>query len=430
MEQVRTNFSSIDLSEYTDSFTYVPSGKFDRKQVYSDYRKATLFSEDEAYMEYQRLKRENPDKVYSFEQSISTGPEYSLTQGLARMYDAAGNVIKTSNKWVTYQIYEYSKIMEKQYDITMEEVTEQIQKDINYMLEVFQLDVREGELRASVGKNIFSSLDNAVENRYTEISNALSTFNDMKYSGVLSGHDADIAEKTLDVTIAEFYEGLSQQIGGVVDAGYINELDTAIMDFVTSIYGGLNQASVNFYEQIMMTGRKMGLKSSMLGTIRDMEDFSIYNQVMATDEMSGLKNMMGSNLNMSGYQDPYSAWFDFNKSVIQTRIGNAEEGSEEWFAAQNDLFNLMIENAEKLKEKAENMTRSIEDMLGKIEETMRMRIAEERQTAKGDVYFVDVGSTRNSQQMLDRMLSAVKTNDPEAMKLIEEFKKKMLGIGR
>ena len=72
----------------------------------------------------------------------------------------------------------------------------------------------------------------------------------------------------------------------------------------------------------------------------------------------------------------------------------------------------------------------MEDMLGKIEETMRMRIAEEKQTTKGDVYFVDVGSTRNSQQMLDRMLASVKSNDPEAMKLIEEFKKKMLGIGR
>jgi hypothetical protein len=114
--------------------------------------------------------------------------------------------------------------------------------------------------------------------------------------------------------------------------------------------------------------------------------------------------------------------------VIQTRISNAEEGSEEWFAAQNDLFNLMIENAERLKEKAENMTRSIEDMLGKIEETMRMRIAEERETSKGDVYFVDVGSTRNSQKMLDDMLEKIQTGDPASRQLIEEFRKKMMGI--
>jgi hypothetical protein len=90
----------------------------------------------------------------------------------------------------------------------------------------------------------------------------------------------------------------------------------------------------------------------------------------------------------------------------------------------------MIENAEKMKAKAEEMNRSLEDMFGKIEETMRMRIAEEKQTAKGDVYFLDVGSTRNGQQMLDRMLEAVKSNDPKAMTLIEEYKKKMLGIGR
>ncbi|MCK9319818.1 hypothetical protein, partial [Methanoculleus sp.] len=79
---------------------------------------------------------------------------------------------------------------------------------------------------------------------------------------------------------------------------------------------------------------------------------------------------------------------------------------------------------------AEEMNRSLEDMLGKIEETMRMRIAEERQTTKGDVYFVDVGATRDTQKMFDRMVAAFKSNDPEAIKAMEELKKKMLGIGR
>jgi hypothetical protein len=43
---------------------------------------------------------------------------------------------------------------------------------------------------------------------------------------------------------------------------------------------------------------------------------------------------------------------------------------------------------------------------------------------------MDVGSTRNSQAMLDKMLAAIQTNDPKARELVEEFRKKMSGIGR
>lgn len=426
--------SAFESGEYTQAqlalratLGYKPTGEYSpKKLVYSGTSSSGLTDYDPILEKYQK---DNPNNRYTVEtqRSLANNVQAStLRFGVPAWRD-------------TFNIYEETALMEKQWNLSIDEIVENIDEEIQDYLENYALDIKKMEIRRDIGRSIYQ-LDTAVDYQYERLLERKEDLEQIDYINqslikqgempLMDSAELNITEKELEVAVAEFYASLGDQIANVINAGYIDEDSIGIRNFVTSIYGGLNDLSVKIYEEIMMTGRKMGLKSSMLGTIRDMEDFGIYNQVMATDEMAGLKSMMGSNLNMSGYQDPYSAWFDFNKSVIQTRIGNAEEGSEEWFAAQNDLFNLMIENAEKLKEKAENMNRSIEDMLGKIEETMRMRIAEERQTAKGDVYFVDVGSTRNSQQMLDRMLAAVKTNDPEAMKLIEEFKKKMLGIGR
>lgn len=409
------------------TLVYKPTGEYSpKKLVYSGTSSSGLTDYDPILAKYQK---DNPNNRYTVEtqRSLANNVQAStLRFGVPAWRD-------------TFNIYEETALMEKQWNLSIDEIVENIDEEIQDYLENYALDIKKMELRRDIGRSIYQ-LDTAVDYQYERLLERKTDLDQIDYLNtslikqgnmpLMDSAELNITKKEFEVAVVEFYASLGDQIANVINSGYIDEDSTGIRSFVTAIYGGLNDLAVSVYEDIMMTGRKMGTKSSMLGTIRDMEDFSIYNQVMATDEMAGLKGMMGSNLNMSGYQDPYSAWFDFNKSVIQTRIGNAEEGSEEWFAAQNDLFNLMIENAEKLKEKAENMTRSIEDMLGKIEETMRMRIAEERQTAKGDVYFVDVGSTRNSQQMLDRMLAAVKTNDPEAMKLIEEFKKKMLGIGR
>jgi hypothetical protein len=312
------------------------------------------------------------------------------------------------------------------YSKTIEEIIEELNKSIELTIKSATVGNQISLTKVAID-NLLGNVDSAITDRY----NTLATVNtNLIADSAMTEFDRSMALLDNTLQLSEFYKELAGGVNGVIKSGYLSVADKSIGVFGNAISDGFNMMATTLYDDLMLIGRKGNLTSSMLSTIRDMEDFSLYNQVMGSNEMGGLKKVMGSDVDFSGASDPYSAWFDFNKSVIQTRIGNAEEGSEEWFAAQNDLFNLMIENAEKLKEKAENMTRSIEDMLGKIEETMRMRIAEERQTAKGDVYFVDVGSTRNSQQMLDRMLSAVKTNDPEAMKLIEEFKKKMLGIGR
>jgi hypothetical protein len=128
------------------------------------------------------------------------------------------------------------------------------------------------------------------------------------------------------------------------------------------------------------------------------------------------------------YDDPFQLYFEKQKETILQRIQNSEEKSTNWYAAQNDLFDLLMENAQHLKDKAEATQSKLEDMFDAIEETMRSRVAEERETAKGDFIFVDAGQHRDSRQMLDDMIEAVKTNDPNAQKAIDEFRKKMLNI--
>jgi len=312
------------------------------------------------------------------------------------------------------------------YSKTLEEIIEELNQDIELTIKSATVGNQISLTKTAIN-NLLSNVDSEITDRY----NKLATVNtNLIADSAMTEFDRSMALLDNTLQLSEFYKELAGGVNGVIKSGYLSVADESIGVFGNAISDGFNMMATTLYDDLMLIGRKGNLASSMLGTIKDMEDFSLYNQVMGSNEMAGLKGVMGSDVNFSGSSDPYDAWFQFNKDVIQTRIGNSEEKSEEWFTAQNDLFNLMIENAEKMKEKAEEMNRSLEDMFGKIEETLRMRIGEERQTAKGDVYFVDVGSTRNSQQMLDKMLSAVKSNDPEAMKLIEEFKKKMLGIGR
>jgi len=265
--------------------------------------------------------------------------------------------------------------------------------------------------------------------------------------------------------------------------------DIGIDTFKTAISNGLNEGAVGIYDSIRIATQKTKFKTNVASTLNNMEDFDAFRTVMSGEGADAFRSIMGlekyqeaftdtrsvlksgtkwtpytyrtsgfgggrtatgmmqtpytywSQENFTNtrevdplegmleqYTDPYEFYFETMKKQIQTRIDNSAKDSDEWFAAQSDMFNLMIDNAVKMKEKAEEFNRSMEDMFGKIEETMRMRIAEERETSKGDVYFIDAGATRNSQKMLDDMLAKVQTNDPAARQLIEEFRKKMMGI--
>ena len=108
------------------------------------------------------------------------------------------------------------------------------------------------------------------------------------------------------------------------------------------------------------------------------------------------------------------------------RIENEQEGSDAWYQAELDMWNLMMENAKYLKDKAEKTSQTIEDMLGKIEETVKTRVAEEAKSSKGDFVYIDMGATRKGgEQYARQLLNSIKTDDPEAQKLIKEVAKKL-----
>ena len=182
----------------------------------------------------------------------------------------------------------------------------------------------------------------------------------------------------------------------------------------------------------------------VLGSMSGYDDYTIansalteFNKALGKDALNklvggkkGLKSFTDANIaqwfGVSG-EDPYETYYEYQKKTIMDRIKNEKEGSEEWYEAELDLWNLMMENAKYLKEKAEKTTESIEQMLGRIEETAKMRVAEEAKSQKGDIIFFDLGASRDGTKFINSMLKAIKSNDPEAQKLVEEFRKKKLG---
>ncbi len=182
----------------------------------------------------------------------------------------------------------------------------------------------------------------------------------------------------------------------------------------------------------------------VLGSMSGYDDYTIansalteFNKALGKDALNklvggkkGLKEFTDANIaqwfGVSG-EDPYETYYEYQKKTIMDRIKNEKEGSEEWYEAELDLWNLMMENAKYLKEKAEKTTETIEQMLGRIEETAKMRVAEEAKSQKGDIIFFDLGASRDGTKFINSMLKAIKSNDPEAQKLVEEFRKKKIG---
>lgn len=182
----------------------------------------------------------------------------------------------------------------------------------------------------------------------------------------------------------------------------------------------------------------------VLGSMSGYEDYTVansalteFNKALGKDALNklvggqnGLKEFTDENIaqwfGVSG-EDPYETYYEYQKNSIMERIKKEKEGSEEWYEAELDLWNLMMENAKYLKDKAEKTTETIEQMLGRIEETAKMRVAEEAKSQKGDIVFFDLGASRDGTKFINSMLKAIKSNDPDAQKLVEEFKKKHIG---
>jgi hypothetical protein len=73
----------------------------------------------------------------------------------------------------------------------------------------------------------------------------------------------------------------------------------------------------------------------------------------------------------------------------------------------------------------------MEESLDAIEETLRMRLAEERKSQKGDVYFLDVSKTSNIDvEYIQGLRERIKNNDPEASRLLDELKRRIIGVSK
>ena len=186
-------------------------------------------------------------------------------------------------------------------------------------------------------------------------------------------------------------------------------------------------------------------KNSILSSISGYDDYSVANTALSEFKKevgtNGLKTLMGGNIDsfsdeniakltgvsaIKGTEDPYEMYYEWQKKNIKQRIENEEEGSQEWNQAMLDMWNLMKDNADYLKKKAEETKNTIEDMLGKIEETVKTRVAEESKSTKGDFVYIDMGATRKGgEQYARQLLNSIKTDDPEAQKLIKEVAKRM-----
>ena len=306
-------------------------------------------------------------------------------------------------------------------------------------------------------KHLFSSPENIQKDNYANIDSRMQQayldFQNISFS-LISGTNLEItmaAEKAKETWISIVNEGITvisgmaEQLNSWLKEGAITKADLNIIDWNAPLVE-INDK----FQQIALQVRKQEFTGKSFDIFKGFTNDTSIGGLTANNQVSNILNQLldlgvsksGNNLSTGGIAvkgildtinsgtDPFQAWYNFSMESIQNKIANAEDGSTEYFAAFNELMQLLTEKTDHAKQAADKAMTGVEELLGKIEETMKLRIAEERKSVRGDAYFIDVGSTRNSEKMLQELLDKVKTGDPKAMQLIEDFKKKMLGISR
>lgn len=285
-----------------------------------------------------------------------------------------------------------------------------------------------------------------VKNIGSEMQNVADVYNQLYNAGYMDKnagvnplkHMTDFMQKLSDAQYA-YIKAL--ETGSTNDVRLAkNELDK-LLNANSTYFKNLS----NDYKKAAMILYQSKAKDSILSSISGYEDYSVANSALSEFKKevgaNGLKTLIGGNINsfsdesiakltgvegIKGTEDPYEMYYEWQKKNIKQRIENEEEGSEEWNSAMLDMWNLMKDNADYLKKKAEETKNTIEEMLGKIEETVRTRVAEESKSTKGDFVYIDMGATRKGgEQYARQLLNSIKTDDPEAQKLIKEVAKRM-----
>jgi phage-related minor tail protein len=131
---------------------------------------------------------------------------------------------------------------------------------------------------------------------------------------------------------------------------------------------------------------------------------------------------------LNASNDPWQVWYDYTYKTLLNKINNAKDGTDEYYAAQQELFDLVTEKSQRAKDKAEDMFDNLQKLFESMDETLKLRFAEERQTTKGDTFFIDVSKFDINPAMLKELSTKIRNNDPDAARMVEELKYKMLGV--
>jgi hypothetical protein len=243
------------------------------------------------------------------------------------------------------------------------------------------------------------------------------------------------AEQEYFEALSEFYGqqlSVAEEIKSMMGAGLI---ERSTVDIIALMNGTVEDFK-NVFTTLQKQFREKNFQQSVLGTAKSFETNADFTNIVGQiSGMSGLKDQgyMVDLLKSTGVgsnADPYTSWYNYALETTKTKIRNAESGGDDMFNAYNELFSLLAENADHLKQKADATNKKMEDALGAIEDTLKVRLAEERKSLKGDVYFMDSSRYDIDPAQIKSLRDKLKNNDPDAYMLLEEIKRKVTGVSR
>jgi hypothetical protein len=235
--------------------------------------------------------------------------------------------------------------------------------------------------------------------------------------------------------LKEFYDQqftVAEELKSMMSAGMV---ERSTLDIVALMNGTVEDFK-NVFTSVQKQFREKNFSQSILGTAKGFESNADFSSIVTQiSGMSGLKDQgymvdLMKGMGVGASADPYTAWYNYALDTVKTKIRNAETGGDDMFAAYNDLFSLLSENADHLKQKADAVNQKMEDSLAAIEETLKVRLAEERKSLKGDVYFMDTTRYDIDPAMIADLRNKMKNNDPAASILLDEIRRKITGVSR
>jgi len=275
--------------------------------------------------------------------------------------------------------------------------------------------------------SVFTMIENL--NNNLDVYTALAETDEVKSNATKLVQYNTLIAGTLD-ELASYYQNITDTLRAWIKGGVLENTVYDIVNMTEDEFKGI-QYGVN----------KGNYQSSLLGFFKDMEMEDVnklFNEYLGVaGNLSNASSMtafagMGSTSPLLGTigSDPWEAWYDSELQIIKNRIQNTTQGEEDYYQANLDLFKLMQERAEHLKQKAEDATSKMEESLDAIGETLKLRIAEEQKTQRGDIIYMDVKKNDISMEEISRLRELIKNGDPSAAQLIDTIKQKILGISR